>query len=66
MILNNLDSFVKQLLPGGVLVLSGPLKDDEKEILQSSRNYGLLLGEKIEEHNWICLQVNRNSTLPEC
>ena len=56
-ILNNLDSFAKQLLPGAVLVLSGLLKDDEKEILQSSKNYGLLLREKIEEYNWICLQM---------
>jgi len=56
-ILNNLDSLAKQLLPGGVLVLSGLLKDDEKKILESSKNYGLLLGKKIEEYNWIWLQM---------
>ncbi len=57
MILNNLDAFVKQLLPQGVLVLSGLLKDDEKEILQSSKNNSLLLRKKIEEYGWICLQM---------
>jgi len=56
-ILNNLDAFVKQLLPQGVLVLSGLLKDDEKEILQSSKNNSLLLRKKIEEYGWICLQM---------
>ena len=56
-ILNNLDSLARQLLPGGVLVLSGLLKDDGKEILQSSKNYGLLLRKKIEEEGWICLQI---------
>jgi len=56
-ILNNLDSFAKHLLPGGVLVLSGLLKDDEKELLESSKNYGLHLRKKTEEDNWICLQI---------
>jgi ribosomal protein L11 methyltransferase len=56
-ILNNLDAFVKQLLPQGVLVLSGLLKDDEKEILQSLKNNSLLLRKKIEEDGWICLQM---------
>ena len=57
MILNNLYAFIKQLLPGGGLVLSGLLKSDEKEILEYSKNYSLLLGKKIEEGSWICLQI---------
>ncbi len=56
-ILSNLKAFTEQLVPGGKVVLSGLLKDDEEEVLQWSRNNSLLLREKIEEENWICLQL---------
>ncbi|HEV8285262.1 MAG TPA: 50S ribosomal protein L11 methyltransferase [Chitinophagaceae bacterium] len=54
---NNLQAFVKQLTPGGVILLSGLLEDDEQEILEVSMKNNLILKKKIKARNWICLQM---------
>ena len=56
-ILDNLSAFIKQLAPGGVILLSGLLKDDEEKIVKSAIKYRLKLKKKIEVDNWICLEM---------
>jgi ribosomal protein L11 methyltransferase len=53
----NLHAFTKQLAPGGLILLSGLLQEDEKEILQFSIMNNLVLQKKIEDKNWIGLQM---------
>jgi len=56
-ILENLPDLKKQLTPGGVLLLSGLLKDDESDILTATSSLFLQLIDKQERNNWICLQL---------
>src|SRR5204863_7466668 len=56
-ILKNLPAFAKQLTPNGLIILSGLLKDDESEVLESGLINNLVLKGKIEAENWICLQM---------
>jgi ribosomal protein L11 methyltransferase len=56
-ILDNLSAFIRQLAPGGVVLLSGLLKDDEEEIVKQAIKYHLKLKKKIETDNWICLEM---------
>jgi ribosomal protein L11 methyltransferase len=56
-ILDNLSAFTRQLAPGGVILLSGLLKDDEEEIVNKALKYHLKLKKKIEIDNWICLEI---------
>ncbi len=55
-IIENFSAFAKQLNPNGVILLSGLLKDDKKEILLSSLD-NLIFKKKIEVENWICLKM---------
>jgi ribosomal protein L11 methyltransferase len=57
-ILTNFSDFSKQLVPNGVLLLSGLLKDDEKEILKAATINKISKKRKIEEQNWICLEMS--------
>jgi ribosomal protein L11 methyltransferase len=56
-ILDNLSAFIKQLAPGGIILLNGLLKDDEEDIVKSAIKYHLKLKKKIEVDNWICLEM---------
>lgn len=56
-ILDNLHYLVNQLNSNGVLLLSGLLKTDELEIIQSAEKFRLILKGKIEKDGWICLQL---------
>lgn len=56
-IVDNLAAFSKQLVKGGVVLLSGLLVDDEPEILEKAGQNGLILRKKVEEKNWLCLQM---------
>jgi len=60
-ILDNLTAFTKQMVNGGVILLSGLLADDEQEILEKATRNGLILDKKIEDKNWICLQMTYKS-----
>jgi ribosomal protein L11 methyltransferase len=61
-ILDNLTVFTKQLVNGGVVLFSGLLADDEQEILEKAAMNNLILDKKVEEKNWICLQLTYKST----
>jgi ribosomal protein L11 methyltransferase len=60
-IIENLTAFTKQMVKGGVILLSGLLADDEKEILEKATGNTLILNKKIEDKNWICLQMTYKS-----
>lgn len=57
-ILENFDTLKAQLRPGGVLLLSGLLVSDEDDIMQKAGGYGLVLRERGEKHNWLCLKLS--------
>jgi ribosomal protein L11 methylase PrmA len=45
-----------------VVLFSGLLADDEQEILEKAAMNNLILDKKVEEKNWICLQLTYKST----
>lgn len=45
------------LVSGGVLVLSGILKEDETVILEAARQHGLVLEEQLEKDNWLAMKL---------
>jgi ribosomal protein L11 methyltransferase len=61
-ILDNLAAFTKEMVNDGVILLSGLLADDERELLEKATGYNLILNKKIEDKNWICLQMTYKST----
>jgi ribosomal protein L11 methyltransferase len=61
-ILDNLTAFAKEMVKDGVVLLSGLLADDEEEILEKAARNNLILDKKVEEKNWICLQMTYKST----
>jgi ribosomal protein L11 methyltransferase len=61
-ILDNLTAFAKEMVKDGVILLSGLLADDEEEILEKATRNNLILDKKVEEKNWICLQMTYKST----
>jgi ribosomal protein L11 methyltransferase len=60
-ILDNLTAFTKEMVNGGVILLSGLLADDEPEILEKTLRNNLIWDKKIEDKNWICLQMTYKS-----
>jgi ribosomal protein L11 methyltransferase len=61
-ILDNLTAFTKEMVKGGVILLSGLLADDEQEILEKATRNNLILDKKVEDKSWICLQMTYKST----
>lgn len=57
-ILDNLMVLAKQLNPGGVLLLSGLLVEDEEEMTDAAKQAGLQLLDKVDRHNWLCLKLS--------
>jgi ribosomal protein L11 methyltransferase len=55
-IVENFSLLVKQLNDGGILILSGLLSEDEKDILEEAKNYPLVPDKKLEQHGWISLR----------
>jgi ribosomal protein L11 methyltransferase len=45
------------LVSGGVLLLSGILKEDEKAILEAARQHALVLDQQIEKDNWLAMKL---------
>jgi len=60
-ILDNLAVFTKRMVNGGVAVFSGLLADDEREILEKATGNDLILDKKVQDKNWICLQMTYKS-----
>ena len=61
-ILDNLTAFAKEMVKEGVILISGLLADDEQEILEKATENNLILDKKVEDKNWICLQMAYKST----
>lgn len=45
----------QQLVPGGILLLSGLLEADEPEIVERAVEAGLMMDDKFLKNNWLCL-----------
>jgi ribosomal protein L11 methyltransferase len=45
------------LVSGGVLLLSGILKEDETAILEAARSHALVLDKQIEKDNWLAMKL---------
>jgi len=58
-ILGNLEFLEKQLLPGGVLLISGLLTTDEQELSCECNKKGLKFDTKTERHNWLFIKLSR-------
>ncbi len=58
-ILDNMAALAKQVAPGGILLFSGLLKDDENDIMTSARGQLLVFAGKAEKDNWLCLKYVR-------
>ena len=57
-ILDNFSILVNKLLPGGILVLSGLLIDDEAAILARFDQLPLKFSGKLTDRGWICLRFD--------
>ena len=57
-ILDNFSALVQQLAPGGILLLSGLLIDDENDIHAHASKYPLIFNGKATRNNWICLRFS--------
>lgn len=61
-ILENLELLASQLLPGGILLISGLLVTDEQEILTECNKKGLKFDTKTERHNWLFIKLSHFET----
>jgi ribosomal protein L11 methyltransferase len=57
-IVDNFPSLVSQLVPGGVMLISGLLVDDEGEIVAEARKFSIKMSKKTECNNWISIRYN--------
>ncbi|RYY13899.1 MAG: 50S ribosomal protein L11 methyltransferase, partial [Chitinophagaceae bacterium] len=57
-ILANLEALKTQLVPGGVLLLSGLLVTDEPDMEAALAPLGLHVNSRQEKYNWLCLNVS--------
>jgi len=57
-ILDNLPVLAQQLLPDGILILSGLLAADQHDILQGIQSAGLQLQGVKDRHNWLSMKVS--------
>jgi len=56
-IADNFPLFNKHLINNGILLLSGLLSSDEEEILLLAATHNFILHKKLQQENWICLQL---------
>lgn len=56
-ILDSLENLSKQLIPGGNILLSGFLPEDEEDILAKANNFNLFLKTNLLMGKWICLHL---------
>ncbi len=57
-ILDNIAALKENLIPGGILLLSGLLEDDETIVHEKAGSYGLILREKNLRQGWISLKYS--------
>lgn len=58
-ILDNLDAIVRSVIPGGCLVLSGLLTNDEKDIFESFTRSGMVHVQTTVRNGWIAIRFFR-------
>jgi ribosomal protein L11 methyltransferase len=58
-IMDNFQVLAKQLSEGGVLIISGLLTDDERDIIAMGQKVGLRLLHRLERHNWLSLNMSQ-------
>ncbi len=58
-IVDNFSVLVQQLKPGGTLLFSGLLKEDETAITGTGKAHLLVFAGKTEKDNWLCLKFVR-------
>jgi ribosomal protein L11 methyltransferase len=51
--------FYKMLPPGGPLILSGVMRDQEKQALQILQHSGFVLDQRLRKGKWICLVAHK-------
>ena len=56
-ILENLHSIAKQLVAGGVLIVSGILRNDQQDIVDSASKEKLFVKTQSEKHDWLALSL---------
>ena len=61
-IIDNLTAFANEMVKDGVILLSGLLADDEQKKKKNATKNNLILNNKIEDKNWICLQMTYKSS----
>jgi len=55
-IVDNFPLFIARLSPGGILLLSGLLAEDEAVIMEQAAGVGLRLEKKLVQDGWLCLR----------
>ncbi len=58
-LIETIPDLAKQLLKGGVLLLSGILAEDEQDILSVCEKSAFILKESVQKEKWICLYFNK-------
>lgn len=58
-ILDNMAVLARQLVPGGTLLFSGLLREDESDIVASAEKEMLVFAGGVEKDNWLCLRFIR-------
>ncbi|HEY6505632.1 MAG TPA: 50S ribosomal protein L11 methyltransferase [Chitinophagaceae bacterium] len=58
-ILDNFPTLVKELLSGGILLLSGLLPEDKDDIFHRNSEYSLQLKQTAVRANWLCIKFSR-------
>ncbi|ANH81937.1 ribosomal protein L11 methyltransferase [Niabella ginsenosidivorans] len=48
----------EQLNPGGILLLSGILAEDEEDMVRCAAEAGLILTNKVLKNNWLCIRLS--------
>jgi ribosomal protein L11 methyltransferase len=56
-ILDNMKVLSEQLSKGGILLLSGLLKEDEPDIRKAAEEHLLVFAGRAEKDNWLCLKM---------
>jgi ribosomal protein L11 methyltransferase len=57
-ILDNFNAFSQQLQPGGILIFSGLLVEDENDVINTEKHARFTLKNRTELHNWLCLKLS--------
>jgi len=56
-LLEFMEDMRRLLVSGGVLILSGILKEDETAILEAARQHALVLEDQLEKDNWLAMKL---------